>query len=266
MSLSHKRYRIEETLRREPILAHKALNGHGYGHANGLAAAPPVAASPPSAAGGDPRLDTILAAVQELRHFLDPSQRLASDVIDAYRKEISEVYALRQEIDAMKAAITQTKREIASLYKSDEQGKGMRRVAGELDAVVSATEEATGSILSGLEDIETHANMLRASGGSKGSGDEIGAILDRVVSMYEACNFQDLTGQRITKIVNVLKFVEERLDRMIDVWGGLDAFQELIQHEAIAPALDDEKALLNGPKLEEDAGHVSQDDIDSLFD
>jgi len=64
----------------------------------------------------------------------------------------------------------------------------------------------------------------------------------------------------------VLKFVEERLDRMIDVWGGLDAFQELIQHEAIAPSLDDEKALLNGPKLDEDQGHVSQDDIDNLFD
>lgn len=257
MTLPQKRYRIEETLRRDPITLPRPLNGHV-----GAAAAP---AGEAHAKGGDSRIDEILSAVQELRQFLDPSHRLASDVIDAYRKEISEVYALRQEIDAMKAAITQTKREIASLYKSEEEGKGMRRVAGELDAVVSATEEATGSILSGLEDIEAYANMLRASGGS-GAGDEIGAILDRVISMYEACNFQDLTGQRITKIVNVLKFVEERLDKMIDVWGGLDAFQELIQHEAIAPALDDEKALLNGPKLEEDHGHVSQDDIDSLFD
>ncbi|WP_029030065.1 protein phosphatase CheZ [Salinarimonas rosea] len=255
MSFSQKRYRIEETLRHEPITLPPVLNGG--------------CAVPGAAAGSgcaDPRLSHIIEAIGELRQFLDPSQRLASDVIDAYRKEITEVYALRQEIDAMKAAITQTKREIASLYKSDEEGKGMRRVAGELDAVVTATEEATGSILSGLEDIETHVNMLRASGGTKGSGDEIGAILDRVISMYEACNFQDLTGQRITKIVNVLKFVEERLDRMIDVWGGLDAFQELIQHEVLGPKVDDEKALLNGPKLEEDAGHVSQDDIDSLFD
>ncbi|GGK27677.1 protein phosphatase CheZ [Salinarimonas ramus] len=256
MSFSQKRYRIEETLRHEPITVPPVLNGGGG------CAAPAVGGGPGCS---DPRLAHIIEAIGELRQFLDPSQRLASDVIDAYRKEITEVYALRQEIDLMKAAITQTKREIASLYKSDEEGKGMRRVAGELDAVVSATEEATGSILSGLEDIEAHANMLRASGGS-GASDEIGAILDRVVSMYEACNFQDLTGQRITKIVNVLKFVEERLDKMIDVWGGLDAFQELIQHEAIAPAVDDEKALLNGPKLEEDAGHVSQDDIDSLFD
>lgn len=261
MILPQKRYRIEETLRREPITLPRPLGGR----ASGVVPREP-AASPGASADGDSRIDEILAAVQDLKQFLDPSHRLATDMVDAYRKEISELYALREEIDAMKAAITHTKREIASLYKSEENGKGMRRVAGELDAVVSATEEATGSILSGLEDIETHVNMLRASGGAKGSGDEIGAILDRVVSMYEACNFQDLTGQRITKIVNVLKFVEERLDRMIDVWGGLDAFQELIQHEAIAPALDDEKGLLNGPKLEEDVGHVSQDDIDNLFD
>lgn len=261
MTLSQKRYRIEETLRRDPITLPRPLNGQGGG-----VRVREQAAAPAQSGDADPRLDDILSAVHELRQFLDPSHRLATDVIDAYRKEISEVYALRQEIDAMKAAITHTKREIASLYKSEEDGKGMRRVAGELDAVVTATEEATGSILSGLEDIETHVNMLRASGGAKGSGDEIGAILDRVVSMYEACNFQDLTGQRITKIVNVLKFVEERLDRMIDVWGGLDAFQELIQHEAIAPSLDDEKGLLNGPRLDEDQGHVSQDDIDNLFD
>lgn len=274
MPSMHKRYRIEDTLQRAPIRLPARTNGAhapsqpspspspSLGAAQAFAAAASLSAEGMSS---DERFARIMEALEELRGFLDPSQRLASDVIDAYRKEISEVYALRQEIDAMKAAITHTKREIASLYKSDNEGKGMRRVAGELDAVVTATEEATGSILTGLEDIETLANMLRASTGGGGS-DEAGAILDRVVAMYEACNFQDLTGQRITKIVNVLKFVEERLDRMIDVWGGLDAFQELIQHEAIAPALDDEKNLLNGPKLEEDIGHVSQDDIDSLFD
>jgi chemotaxis protein CheZ len=60
------------------------------------------------------------------------------------------------------------------------------------------------------------------------------------------------------------KFVEERLDRMIGVWGGLDAFKELAgeqRHER----LPGERALLNGPRLADDAGHVTQDDIDALF-
>ena len=238
MSAAQKRYRIESH----------------------LAPTPPFSAPAPVA---ERQIDEILATVQELKSFMDPAQRLATEVIDAYRKEIAEVYQLRAELDAMKEAITSTKSEIASLHRSEHQGKGMRRVAGELDAVVDATEQATTTILAAVEDIETEANMLRAAGIASGTSDPVGAILDRVVSMYEACNFQDLTGQRITKIVGVLKFVEERLDRMIAVWGGLDAFRDLVEQEAAA---DDARALLNGPKLAEDEGHVAQSDIDALFD
>jgi chemotaxis protein CheZ len=142
----------------------------------------------------------------------------------------------------------------------------MRRVAGELDAVVGATEQATTTILAAVEEIETQANMMRSAGVQTGNNDCIGAILDRVVVMYEACNFQDLTGQRISKIVGVLKFVEERLDRMIDVWGGLDAFKDMVEQQSAPADADDDAALLNGPRLAGDDGHVDQSDIDALFD
>lgn len=249
MSLTQKRYRIEETLGPDPRFFQRIEFPH---------VAPP-------AAGADPRIDEILSMLQEMKRFMDPALRQSADVVEAYRREIAEVYDLRRELDAMKLAITSTKNEIASIYRSENEGKGMRRVAGELDAVVGATEAATSSILSGLEDIETEANMLRAAGVDSGNNDHVGAILDRVVTMYEACNFQDLTGQRIGKIVNVLKFVEERLDRMIGVWGGLDAFKELAANNPNLPSVDDEKSLLNGPKLDTDAGHVDQSDIDALF-
>jgi chemotaxis protein CheZ len=252
MSFANKRYRIEQSIRADQ---------HAF-------APEPAPDSPAESAGAhDPRLGEILTTVTELKRFLDPAQRLATDVIDAYRREISEVYQLRAELDAMKDAITSTKREIATIHRSEFEGKGMRRVAGELDAVVGATEQATTSILAAVEEIEANANMLRAAGIDMGNNDCAGAILDRVVVLYEACNFQDLTGQRINKIVNVLKFVEERLDRMIDLWGGLEAFKELVGHETSgAPGEVDEKSLLNGPKLEDDVGHVGQNDIDALFD
>jgi chemotaxis protein CheZ len=253
MSFAHKRYRIEQNLRADQRLQDHSPAGQGR-------------AGQGSAAAGteDARLDEILSTVTELKRFLDPAQRLATDVIDAYRKEIGEVYQLRAELDAMKDAITSTKHEIASIHRSEFEGKGMRRVAGELDAVVGATEQATTSILAAVEEIETNANMLRAAGIDKGNNDHLGAILDRVVSLYEACNFQDLTGQRINKIVNVLKFVEERLDKMIGVWGGLDAFKDLVQQEGTSSD-DEESGLLNGPKLDDDEGHVAQSDIDDLF-
>lgn len=260
MSLTNKRYRIEQTLqldsRRSPRFDTERFDFVD-------AAAMPASSAP---APDDKRIDDILSMLQELKRYMDPAMRQSMDVVEAYRREIAEVYQLRDELDAMKQAITSTKREIASLHRSDYEGKGMRRVAGELDAVVGATETATTSILSGLEDIETQANMLRASGVETGNNDHIGSILDRVVSMYEACNFQDLTGQRIGKIVNVLKFVEERLDKMIGVWGDIDAFKDIVVQGVEGPALDDESSLLNGPKLEEDEGHVDQMDIDALFD
>ena len=61
-----------------------------------------------------------------------------------------------------------------------------------------------------------------------------------------------------------MKFVEERLDKMIGVWGGLDAFKDLVEQDGAGA--DDENGLLNGPKLDSDDGHVEQNDIDALFD
>jgi chemotaxis protein CheZ len=216
------------------------------------------------ASANDPRLEEILSVVQDLKRSFDPIKVQATDGIETYKREINDVYRLRGELDNMKDAIESTKREIASLYKTENEGKGMRRVAGELDAVVEATEEATSLILGAAEDIETSANMLRAAGVETGNNDCIGTILEKTVTLYEACNFQDLTGQRINKIVNVLKFVEDRLDNMIEVWGGLNALKEFID-PALLDSENDESSLLNGPKLDDDYGHVGQNDIDNLF-
>ncbi len=236
--MTQKRYRIEDCL--------------------GLPAAPAAAAS----AAPDIRLDEILTAIQDLRRV---TQASAGETVDACRRELSEAFAMRSELDLMKDAITRTKQEIATLHRSDSAGKGMRRVAGELDAVVESTERATTTILGAIEEIETNANMLRGARLAKANQGNVDVILDKVIVAYEACNFQDLTGQRISKIVGVLKFVEEHLDRMIEAWSGLDGFRDILAAVPVAVE-DEEKSLLNGPKLDEDPGHVDQSDIDALFD
>ncbi|MGX7707109.1 chemotaxis protein [Methylobacterium sp. Gmos1] len=238
--MKNKRFRIEDSL--------------------GVASAP-VEAAAPSSSPNDDRIAEILAKVNELKRLTETT---TGDVIDACRREMNEIYGMRAELDVMKAAIGRTKHEIAVLHRQDFDGKGVRRAAGELDAVVDATERATTTILAAVEDIETHASVLRSTGGLKDQSD-VDAILDRTVVLYEACNFQDLTGQRISKIVSVLKFVEDHIDRMIEAWGGLDAFKDLIGERA-GVSIDDESSLLNGPKLDEDPGHVDQNDIDALFD
>ncbi len=243
--MTMKRYRIEDSL--------------------GLASARPAADV--GTAGERPianevKLDEILASIQDLRRV---TQTSTVETIEACRRELSEAFAMRSELDVMKNAITRTKQEIATLYHSENTGKGMKRVAGELDAVVESTERATSTILGALEEIETNAGALRAMRIAAGR-DNIDTIFERVVVAYEACNFQDLTGQRISKIVGVLKFIEEHLDRMIEAWGGLDAFSGILGVAAQPPSIDDESSLLNGPKLDSDPGHVDQGDIDALFD
>lgn len=222
-----------------------------------------LAPSPVAPSVDHVRLDEILSAINDLRRI---TQASAGETIEACRRELGEAFAMRNELDLMKEAITRTKQEIANLHRSENSGKGMRRVAGELDAVVESTASATSTILGSIEDIEAQANMLRAANLPKAKMQHVDTILDRVIAAYEACNFQDLTGQRISKIVGVLKFVEEHLDRMIEAWSGLESFRALVEAETAMADEDDERALLNGPKLAEDSGHVDQGDIDALFD
>ncbi|MBE7202440.1 MAG: protein phosphatase CheZ [Parafilimonas terrae] len=239
--MTQKRYRIEDVL--------------------GLPGTPSPPAGGP--ASGE-RLDDIYNAIQDLRRI---TQMSASETVESCRRELHEALAMRTELDVMKEAITRTKAELANLHRTEYTGKGMRRAADELDAVVDSTERATTQLLGAVEEIETHAGMLNAATLPPGMKQHVDVILERVITAYEACNFQDLTGQRINKIVGVMKFIEEHLDRLIATWSELDSFKELIAVMPTVPnALDDESSLLNGPKLDHDIGHVDQSDIDSLFD
>jgi chemotaxis protein CheZ len=188
----------------------------------------------------------------------------AHALLETYRAQIEQCEKLKVELDLIYDAITRTKREIAVLHGKSFNGEEMARVNGELGAVVGGTEEATQQILEAAESIDNAAAAL-----SKVTSPDQQKLLseeiqERVVSIFEACNFQDLTGQRIKKVMNTMKFIENHITVMMDIWGGVDAIK------AHAPALVDTREgdakLLNGPRLEGDVGHASQDDIDALFD
>ena len=84
-----------------------------------------------------------------------------------------------------------------------------------------------------------------------------------MVRIFEACNFQDITGQRITKVVGAIKFIEDRIDRMIEILGGQSALRDV--ELPADDVVDADAALLAGPQLETDP-KISQDDIDRFFD
>ncbi|MEP3667666.1 MAG: protein phosphatase CheZ, partial [Roseibium sp.] len=191
------------------------------------------------------------------------AEAMSQKMMSEFRKELSEAAKLKTEIDAMYEAIAQTKKEIATLHHTTgSEGDDMTSVTNELDAVVSGTEGATDSILSAAEFIDETANTLSARLQGQDS-DLANDIQERVVHIFEACNFQDLTGQRINKVVGTLRFIEDRIIQMMDIWGGIDSFKEI---EAVQQKLaEGDAALLNGPSLETDIDVASQDDIDALF-
>lgn len=213
-------------------------------------------------ASGDDRLNEILSAIKKLQKDVKENSSGKMQFNAELMKEYEEARKLRHEIDSIYQAIDQTKREIATIHEGSLSGDRMTTVTGELDAVVNGTEEATEAILSAAEDIDANACDLAASL-SGPQHDLANDIHERATQLFEACNFQDLTGQRITKVVNTLQFIEDRVIRMMDIWGGIDAFKEI---ESDMPLREGDDALLHGPGHSDDPDRIAQDDIDSLFD
>src|SRR5215470_173490 len=155
-----------------------------------------------------PSLDhgEIMAELKALRSIIAP-QEVTQKVLDAYKTELAEAQKLKAELDIIYAAINKTKLEIATLHITGFEGPEMKRVTHELDAIVGGTEKATENILAAAEFIDQAANSLSAV--VKSDQDQALAhdIQDQVIRIFEACNFQDLTGQRITKVVAALKFI-----------------------------------------------------------
>jgi chemotaxis protein CheZ len=156
------------------------------------------------------------------------------------------------ELESLARYIQHAKREIAAIRPDDIGGEHIASATDELDAVVGATEDATNKIMDSCDEI----------GGIAGKVDpENGAALNQAVTrIFEACNFQDITGQRITKVVRTLKHIESRIDVLIAVLG--DEVQK--SHKSAAAAdPNDEASLLNGPQLPGNA--IDQSEIDKLL-
>jgi chemotaxis protein CheZ len=197
-------------------------------------------------------LERILSEVSELRSALMQFEQTQASKSESVR------FAMQQGIDAIRSAIEDTKSDLSTLQKGNKQGAKIDRATDELDAVVADTEAATEVILQAAETIESSVSKLgNLRGANKAVAEEIS---DQVIKIFEACNFQDISGQRIRKVVSLMQFVEERVSRMASIWGeAMEGEQESGDER------EGDAALLNGPSLAKDDNVVSQDDIDSFF-
>jgi len=168
---------------------------------------------------------------------------------------------LKTELVGLFGHISRMRRELASLQAPDDNGD-FASMADTLDAIVENTEAASNIILESAEDIEAVLDELRAR-----KDPAINALCDRIGSrantIFEACSFQDLTGQRITRLVKGIKFIEERVNAMVRMWGRDEVAKVVDEVRKQAKPGDPDKALLHGPQRQTVA--FSQDDVDKLF-
>ncbi len=157
-----------------------------------------------------------------------------------------------QEIEAIAEKIRQAKEDIRSISAED-SGQGHIQGANlELDEVIKATEDASNRIMDAAEKIQSLSN------GNAEIAAEVGSI-------FEACSFQDITGQRIRKVLGLLGDVEKSIAHLMDIAklhvkdaGSVSQMPTRPKTQAEA-----EKDLLNGPQLGKNT--PSQDDIDKMF-
>lgn len=168
------------------------------------------------------------------------------------------VQGLTDELTQIRDTIARNKRELTTIM-GDGNERRMARAADELRASVDGMDEATQKILKSAEVIDDSARALAVTQKNDYESGLAQEIQDQVGAIYEACNFQDLAGQRISSVIGMMTMVEDQVAAMLDRCNGL-----AVKDMAIS-AKSSDRALLNGPKLDGDAGHASQSDIDAMF-
>lgn len=193
-------------------------------------------------------------------------KRTAEAVLALVSKEIE----FSERLENLAMFINQAKTEIAALKPEQVKEEFLPKATDELDAIVQATSNATNRIMDSVDIVSQIAGNL--------TGDDQKDLMAAVNNIYEACSFQDITGQRIAKVVTTLKVIENRIERMMATLNGTavaDDYKDQLPtgwvtggagqgdiDSKLGAASNDSN--LQGPAA---AGKgISQADIDKLFD
>ena len=149
--------------------------------------------------------------------------------------------------------IAHVRNEIAALRANELTRDRLPMAHEELGSVVTATAGATNSIMNAAEEILGLPNDKNYRA----------AVEARMNDIFEACTFQDITGQRVARVNEMLGQIEKRLQRFAlavkasDARGGYD--REAIMREARREVL-----IVEGPQNA--MAGIDQGAIDKLFD
>lgn len=157
--------------------------------------------------------------------------------------------AIMTELRDLLLVIEETRQDLGMVRTTEITGDSIPGATDELDAIVASTSEATGTIMDCCDVIQEKAGEV--------GGENAAAITDEVMKIFEACSFQDITGQRVSKVVKTFRNIEEKIDKLVHVLGvnTSNVKSEDTRHG--------DEALMNGPQLSGQG--VSQEDIDKIM-
>jgi chemotaxis protein CheZ len=194
-----------------------------------------------------------LSLIRAQQPEIDPG--MVTEVIRAVLTTISDDLTAKEatllrEVEELGRTIAIAKAEIAALRVDDITDHDIPFATDELDAIVEHTAQATHAILESCEMLDAVSETV--------TGEPQTKLQNAVTRIYEACSFQDITGQRITKVVTTLKVIEEKVAHIIATFGPSTEAQGRAANTVAGDA-----DLLNGPQLPAHA--MDQSDIDKLL-
>jgi chemotaxis protein CheZ len=194
-----------------------------------------------------------LSLIRAQQPEIDPG--MFTEVIRAVLTTISDDLTAKEatllrEVEELGRTIAIAKSEIAALRVDDITDHDIPFATDELDAIVEHTAQATHAILESCEMLDAVSEVV--------TGEHATKLQNAVTRIYEACSFQDITGQRITKVVTTLKVIEEKVAHIITTFGTSTE-----AHGRAASTVTSDADLLNGPQLPAHA--MDQSDIDKLL-
>ena len=153
-------------------------------------------------------------------------------------------------LEYLSSHIRDTRNEIATLRTAQGDSHTLSSTTDELEEIVTETARATNAIMDAAETVERLSSQVPPEIAS--------GLQDAATRIYEASTFQDITGQRIGKVVHALQAIEERISALVSA-----CCDESIAGAAPENRPTGDDALLNGPQLSDHAN--SQSEIDRLF-
>ncbi len=201
---------------------------------------------------GDITLEDVGGIFMNMASSLNPSNSVADNFV-------------HQEIAKLAKYITDAKTEIFAIQTNAKAEDAINDASLHLEEVVKATESATNIIMDAADAVQTAANGV--------GGDKEKKIMAATTVIYDACTFQDITGQRIRKVIMLLGNIEDRVTKLNNIFGAEDEAAAAAAAEAVGLGgpIDaskivlpkDDKDLLNGPQLSGQG--TSQAEIDRLL-